>query len=463
LLSLRLRILLSAFLVTLLTFASRHYHMDDSLIYYRYMRNALDGLGLVYNPGEHVNALTSPFYTYLLLLLSWLLHGNIPLAAEVIFAGTLIAACALTERLFPYAGLLVASMSYFYTTVGMETCLLVFLLILALTLLLSDRLEWLPLVLVLLALTRFEAGAMIPASAFYLFRQKRWPRLYSYIPALAILLAYLIINHHFFGAFVPHSGNAKLGQGRSGYWGRWPRAFLHVGILLQVSKGAPYTMPFLAIAGMYGIRKMSGSNWNVVVLPFAAIMLCFYILFNIPNYHWYYAPFIFLLAQYSVVPLFKSRAGMVLLGCIIVGQAVATVIFLKKPDERFDSYKRVADWVDSNAASSATIEGCEIGEIGWESHHRVMDVIGLTEPKNADHIAHKDLRSWLSEDRPDYIVTHQPAWIFEQVASNSSDYEIVPLSAGNVRLLRRKGNSDRSIGLHSSVKTSISNLSVERP
>jgi arabinofuranosyltransferase len=444
LLNLRLRILLLALLITLLTFASRHYHMDDALIYYRYIRNVLGGLGLVYNPGEHVNALTSPLYTYLLLLFSWLFHGNIPFAAEIIFASTLIGACVLAERQFPYAGLLVATMSYFYTLVGMETSLVLFLLILTLTLLFANHLEWLPLVLVLLTLTRFEAGAMIPACFFYLYRQKKWPSLRSCIPALAILLAYLIINHHFFGAFIPQSSSAKFGQGYSGYWGRWPTAFLHIGILLRMSKGAPYTMPFLAIAGIYGIRKMAGSNWNIVVLPFAIIMLSFYILFNIPNYHWYYAPFLFFLALYSVVPLAKNRPGVILLMGIILGQSVATAISLRKPEERFDNYKHLADWIDVNAAPSASIEACEIGEIGWESHHRIMDIIGLTEPKNAYHIAHKDLHHWLSEDHPDYIVMHQPAWIFEDVAHNSVDYEAVPYSAGDTYLLRRKGVIDRS-------------------
>ena len=55
---------------TLVTFLNRNFRLDDALIYYRYIRNYLDGNGLVYNIGERFNALTSPLYTYLSLVLS---------------------------------------------------------------------------------------------------------------------------------------------------------------------------------------------------------------------------------------------------------------------------------------------------------------------------------------------------------------------------------------------------------
>ncbi|MBW4037485.1 MAG: hypothetical protein HIU91_01185 [Acidobacteria bacterium] len=436
--SLRVRTLLVVCLVGILTYTSRHYVIDDALIYFRYMRNALDGLGLVFNPGEHINALTSPLYTYVLLLVSWMVRGDVHLAASLIFAITLMGACVLAERQSSYAGLVIASMGYFYSLVGMETPLLLFLLVLALALLLDDRVNWLPLVLILLLLTRAEAGAMIPACAIYMYRNKRWPSLLSYLPAVAIAVLYLIINHHFYGAYLPTSSTAKLDQARSGYWGRWPTAFLHLRVLWTESKYAPYTMPFLGIAGAVGLYRTRRSMRTVVLLTFAAILICFYVGANIPNYHWYYAPLLFVLALYAVVPFHESRRGEVFLALLIVAQGVTTVIVRRTPEARRGNYQKAAEWLNEHASPSATVETAEIGEIGWASHRKVLDIIGLTEPKNAEHIAHRDVTSWLKEDRPDYVVVHRDPWVFERVAAHSPEYERVPFMSGDVYLLRRK-------------------------
>ena len=61
------RALLLVALAVCLRFAylDRFFELDDALIYHRFVQNAIDGHGLVYNPGERYNALTSPLYTAL--------------------------------------------------------------------------------------------------------------------------------------------------------------------------------------------------------------------------------------------------------------------------------------------------------------------------------------------------------------------------------------------------------------
>jgi arabinofuranosyltransferase len=44
--------------------------IDDAYITFRYAQNLVSGMGLVYNPGEHVLGTTTPLYTFLLALLS---------------------------------------------------------------------------------------------------------------------------------------------------------------------------------------------------------------------------------------------------------------------------------------------------------------------------------------------------------------------------------------------------------
>ena len=81
-----IRFVLPLGVLALFTYRSFGTQWEDGYVYARYVRNALNGLGLVFNAGEHVNALTSPLYSYLLLAVSWLLHGKVLLVNTVLFA-----------------------------------------------------------------------------------------------------------------------------------------------------------------------------------------------------------------------------------------------------------------------------------------------------------------------------------------------------------------------------------------
>ena len=147
-------------ITTLLSFAVRHFELDDSLIYARYVRNALNGQGLVYNAGEHINSLTSPLLAILLLVTSWMMHGHILLAELILSATFLAGACILAEEIAPWSGVLIASTGYFYMCFGMETTLFLFLIMLTYTLYRKDRLDLVPSAALLTFLTRFEGGLL---------------------------------------------------------------------------------------------------------------------------------------------------------------------------------------------------------------------------------------------------------------------------------------------------------------
>ena len=75
-----------------LAWVNRHYQLDDALIYLRYVRNFLNGEGLVYNEGVYFNGLTSPLYSYLLILLGTLISN---LQVATILLAALLHACLL--------------------------------------------------------------------------------------------------------------------------------------------------------------------------------------------------------------------------------------------------------------------------------------------------------------------------------------------------------------------------------
>ncbi len=109
-----------------------HYTAEDSYITFRYVLNAVDGHGLVYNPGEHVEGFSSPLYTLLLILLSRAYKNVILWARLAGFSATVatLVACWLiakrTSRAPAACFTLIATMLvatpafHIYATLGME-------------------------------------------------------------------------------------------------------------------------------------------------------------------------------------------------------------------------------------------------------------------------------------------------------------------------------------------------------
>lgn len=443
---LSLRLAAIALLVGTLSFWARSSFIDDALIYARYIRNAVHGLGLVYNPGEHFNGLTSPLYSYVVLLFAKLAGGHVLAASAIVSGVAFLAACIIAETLVPLAGLLLAATGYFYMLVGMETALFLCMLLLSLWLLERGLYIWLPAAVVLLVLTRFEGAALVPPLLVELYRRRRWPPLKAYLPAIAIALLYLILNHHWYGAFLPSSATAKIGQGRAGYWGHWPLAFYRTMYQLK-----PQFLPTLyiviavALLAIPGMRALRRSSLVRVGIPFLLILLAFYTLFNIPGYVWYYAPFICLAMLYACAaipraPLWRGAAV-----ALIAVSAATAFVHYHAAYGAFDQpatggYRAIARWVNENGGPQPRLEAAEIGNLGWYCPHCVViDILGLTYPKNAAHIAHRDTTSWLAEDNPGFAVVHFQPWIFETAVKSSPLYQRVPVDFGPVvYLLQRK-------------------------
>jgi hypothetical protein len=443
---LTVRILAIAALVAVLGFLTRHDQMDDALIYARYIANALHGLGLVFNAGERTNALTSPLYSYLVLGVAKLLGRQVLAATALVSSVFFFFACSLAETLVPFSGLLLAATGYFYSLVGMETSAFLCMLLLAVFLTERRRYNWLPTVSILLLLTRFEGGALLIPLAAELYRRRRFPSAVSYLPAALIALFYLALNHYWYGQFLPASAGAKFGQGRSGLWGHWPFAFFHSAYQLKPEfLSTAYIVilvAILAVPGLLRLAKLDHSSLNRIILPFLAILLAFYTLFNIPGYKWYFAPFICFAMFYACAAL--SRDGnwrWAALPIVLLSAATAIHRFRAIPlPSPTQNYNGVANWLLANTPPNARIEAGEIGTLGFFCPRcYIIDILGLTLPKNADHVAHHDVRSWLPEDHPDFVVVHYADWVFENVVKQSPDFERVNVDFGPVvYVLHRK-------------------------
>lgn len=456
-------------ITALLTWQWRHFQLDDALIYLRYVRNFLEGNGLVYNVGELFNGLTSPLYVALLTATS-MVTRNPQVSTILLSACGLLAASLLGGRLFSKndfeAGLvasMIASLGYFYLTFGMETTLL--LALLAGTLLLARRAS--PWVFILAALaisTRVEAVFLaIPAGLYFLYKTKKLPPIGYLIGAVAIFVSPFLANWAYYGTPLPGTAAAKFGQGASGYWGD-SFAFLQVQYLLGMvfagSLAACLFLATMAVAGIVVLRKDAAARISWVYL---ALLGSFYLVTNMPDYHWYYAPFIYLLLIYAATAIarlttaaairLRQRKFAVTLVAVTVLAATAftlTKVVAVTGQTRIETYARIGNWLNANTPPTATIAAVEIGTLGWYSHRPIVDILGLVNEHNAEFVAHRDLYSWMYYYQPDYILCHKPEWTLEPSCSLAAQTKLyLPdvrfKKAGFVLLARQPGVTDQQI------------------
>jgi arabinofuranosyltransferase len=434
-----IRILVICGICLFLCLAQHTIVLDDALIYARYVQNALSGHGLVFNAGERVNALTSPLMAYLLTLTSWLFHGRVLLAEMILCTVFFIAACSVAEYMVPYSGMLLASTAYFYSCFGMETTLFLFLLLLSVLLYVRELYFWLPLVCTLTTLTRFEGGLLAVILLWRTWQEKRIPSWKAFVAPVALVAGYLTFNLSYYGRCLPSSTTAKLLHGQSGLWGKWPFTFFHIyPAVYDKFILSFYVVPAAVILSFVAAKRLSGSRLNRSVLPFLGGLLTFYILFNITNYHWYCAPFIFFGIFYAVQAIPKTRLMHIVL-IVVIGECTLTGAYTLWKQRSIPDYVQVAQWLNQNSSPEARIAAIETGTIGYGCHRYIDDIAGLTNPKNAVLLAHHDEYSWLEQDKPDYVIVHRYP-IFNEIAAIQSPFYVRVKDFGGIYVMRREGS-----------------------
>lgn len=442
-LSAMLLIFLSLLIITvnsLFFILNRHFQLDDALIYYRYIENAVQGHGLVYNPGEYFNGLTSPLYTYLSLAFAYFIKDiqtsqvilNLILA---IFWG-LILLCYLkekVEKIFLFLiPLFVAAHPYFSMVLGLETHLFVLLCISALLLYEKQNYFWLGIISSLLVLTRGESAFLLIGMGIQHFRLKRpLPKWNAWVTPLIILSSNYGFNKIYYGAFLPDTFSAKTNQGLSGLWGHWP-IFIHAGYQIGWFFGGSRLLAaiqmVLALAGFLCVFKKAESR---IIMSYLFFYTAFYIFLNIPNYHWYYSmhyffgsvfiifAFDFFYKKLEAFPFFQNRKK-ILFAILISSMASLSIsmirlnINLTRYSGPHTGYKSIGLWMKDNLNKEDKVAAIEIGTIGWYSKLYIIDILGLTHPQNAQYIGEKHFTEWLNHFTPDYILIHNPPRPVEQ-------------------------------------------------
>ena len=426
--------LIPLLIISFFSYLARNYQFDDALIYLRYIKNFQDGFGLTYNPGEKFNGLTSPLFTYVVMVGS-LIFANLQAVTIVLSAIFLLGASILGGKIFStnaseaiFTASVLGSFGYFYSTFGMETPL--FLMLIGLSLyLFKTQSDYFMIALALLVITRSEGIFLAaPLTAAYLWKNRKIPDIRLVLLAVVIFLVPFVINYFYYGDFLPATGSAKIGQGKSGLWGeRW--IFLDARYLLSgFFSGSLFSLVVFSGFAFYGLFRLLKEKVlaSVVAVIFTLLLLGFYAGLNIPNYHWYYAPFFYFLLIFACHGFWRCAAALLAGGVsnirnfaalllICAGSLLALSKAVSMEERgRFENYAAIGSWLKQNTQPSASIAMVEIGTVGWYAQRHIIDILGLVNPFNADHIGKREFSGWLTHYQPDYILRHDPLWQHEQ-------------------------------------------------
>jgi len=259
---------------TLLVYGVLAYHLDfyqdDAYISYRYVANYLNGDGLVYNIGEHVEGYTN--FGWVIYLIFWGALGagyvviskitGFILGAAVIVVAFLTARLVFDERHSWFAAGVACivglnqSLAY-WSPAGLETAAFALCAVLSLYFYLSRN--WLLICALLWAVLLRPEGAMLAGMLIIieLIQNRKLPSftLTSAAVAFVVSLPYVVFKLTYYGSVLPNPFYAKTSFN-----------------LMQLTNGLEYAGRFFAHYGFYGVgfvvpllfwRKLSASARSV--------------------------------------------------------------------------------------------------------------------------------------------------------------------------------------------------------
>ncbi|MGE5263332.1 MAG: hypothetical protein ACM3S0_08120, partial [Acidobacteriota bacterium] len=414
------------------------YAIDDAWITYRYAENLANGLGMVYNPGEHVLGTSTPLYTLILAILH-VFGAPVPASSQAIgfvaMLGTLGGIFLLTKRVHsePAALLaagLVVSMGSFNQVVaqGMETPLYVCLIVFSFYFFATDSLYLFAVLAALCALTRLDGlGVGIAGFATYWLIRRRLPgkavALY-----VACLLPWALFSYYYFGSISPNALIAKQVHNdyRITFW------------IIDWLSGQPLT-PFAIVGAGAMIAAPLTRKVGLLLVTWLLGYVTAYSLARISFYAWYVTPLtaaLAILAAVGILTILKT----VFHGRAIQGILLAVlIIFLVLPDfrlvqrrlrgdvgiEKADQVRYdAAHWLRDNLPRSAVIVSGGIGQVGYFTQNYILDASGLVSPQVITDIP------WTWPRFLPFIIEHyRPEYVFEAFPDvpdyMKDDYSIV--------------------------------------
>jgi hypothetical protein len=435
--STRTLVVVSLVPVILVVLLQRRLVFDDPYIFFRYARNLAHGHGWRFNPGlNDSDAATSPLYV-LLLAVATITGISTTAAASALFIVATSATAVLTGIILRRFGFeigavvvaaLIASAPALGAVRGMEAPLYLFFVVASFVATSERRPMLTGLCFALLVLTRPDGLFFVLPIAVCALVVDRSRRLTSRQWSLVVatfsvpLLSWLIFHKIFVGHVLPGTFAAKTAQRDSGLFGGGWMFLRGAGQVWSLGHGSSvilrsffYLLVTLALIGLvYGLFQRVGWQFFLSLVGAGTALLLFYgIIFNLPPYPWYYAPFVMILLVFAAVGIdgllraVQPRTVRLFLAAFVVLVLTTSGILQtpRGPSPLREDYFVMGSWLRTQTPKSATIAFYEIGAIGWVSDRRIIDsVFGLLDAAALPYVRKLDVTWWSDYYRPDYVL-----------------------------------------------------------
>jgi len=471
--------------------------LEDAYIGYTFARNLAMGHGIVWSVGGAPVYGTSTFtYTTLLALFG---HFGFPIPTVSIVLGAIfwgLANIVLFLLIKDRIGLLPAFLAAIFSAIslravnlsyGMETSLYVFLALLAFFLYAHNKYILTSIVAALLVMTRLD-GLLILAiigGHFLIINSlsiKKRLAIFakSMLPAMAILIPWVVFLYLYFGSILPNSFMAKKlwDSAASGLF--LPMFYWDIFLIRQDSIGSIFTLAFLFIAGIWVVKAILSMR-DAVNLVFIWIIpyVLMYVVMRMPHSPWYYAPVIPVVyasfvcgAQYiynRAIFFIRSSSNYFMPLAILITQIVLVILIglfiftaqasyqqikadkfgehvFQNEERRYLAEVVLSDMTMRNVKST-TVMVFEPGYIGYNIPGQVYDILGLVSPDVVKQGGRKNPTYVLDKYKPEYAVIVDayaylptaPIYQSFDFQSNYKELYSLPRSFGhNYKVFRRE-------------------------
>lgn len=384
---------------------------DDPYITYRFARNIRDGLGFVYNPGEHTLSTTSPLFAVVLAALQnpWL---DAPGVAVVIGAVSLplggLAFWALGRvwqaEIAGLTGLVLYPLfPLAFVTLGSETPLYLALCVWAFALAARRRYALAGACAGLAFLARGDGALVALVIGGWLLvamRQEPSPArraLRFALGWLAPVVPWVVFAALYFGSPLPVTMQVKMAQGRMMISTGFAAGFATVrGWYLGGGHFvAEAVLAGLGVVAAPFLRKRAGGF--ALLAGWSALYAASFAALGVSSYFWYYAPLAvgFVAAAgmgfealFGLLRRVNARAGALVcalaigwLGYAHTQSAIGIARF--GADKRIGIYRAAGEWLRDNTPPNASVGALEVGVIGYYAQRPMIDFAGLIQPQMA--------------------------------------------------------------------------------
>jgi len=438
---------------------------DDAFITFRYVQNFLDGNGLVFNAGEHVEGYTNFLWTLLLALPGALGIDLIDVAHGLgLIAGlaTLYALYLLSRAVSGGNGAFLATLTAialtasnssiaYWTISGMETPLFMLLLVASARAYVVESREsgkflLTPLLLVLLSLTRPEGMMVYGLTVMHyattvLIRHRGFPRgeVKRLLPMIALYAAPLLLfvgwRLLYYGYPFPNTYYAKAGLSQE---------YLTAGINYFVFFAKTYMLHGLLLIVPIGVLLWRRRSPEITYLISLCTGYMFYIIivggdvlhafrFFVPI-----LPLLYLLVQEAVrelAALITNPSALTrslpFTAAIILGYLTYAHPFDYVREKWMlelglvSKMTATGQWLNTQSASSTVVAASTIGALSYYSGVTLIDMLGLTDETIAHHpqIVEGIQSGWKERKYNNaYLLSRRPDYIFFSTGSKPSAF-----------------------------------------